>query len=99
MLNMVTSAESLRLLAERLATSVAAPVDDAPDGLWDQWIDAMELDSTIGGWITSALAGGPVDRSGLKAAQVRLVANPQWRVVIGDRYDLLIDCVIALGER
>jgi len=95
----MTELTELRYVAQRLATPMVTPADDAAESVWDQWMDAVELDSLIGGWLAHVLADGRVDPSDLKAAQVRLVGNPQWREVISDRYELLVEAVNALAER
>ncbi len=86
---MVNLREELQAAMLLLATPVESPPEDAPEGVWVAWMDLMELDSRIGGWVATASVGGIVRRAEIRLAQRLLRANPQWRALNGNRYDAL----------
>lgn len=82
-------------MAERLAGHVPAPADDASESVWSQWMNSMEVDDWIQGWLTSG-EGARVDKSEVAAVRRSLVAHAEWRQVLGPRYDLLLEAVDLL---
>jgi len=88
---MVTRGERLKEIAALLAARMPAPSDDASDEVWRMWMDACEVDATVSGWVATALAEGRLDQESVRRALAQLRAHPEWRAVVQERYDLLVE--------
>ena len=93
---MVDDRTLLLYIDEALRTRIQPPPEAAGDGVWELWIDAMEVEEIIGGLISEATSGGRKQLDATVCAHRALEAHPEWREVIGSRYDLLTDAVSIL---
>lgn len=93
---MVDNRTLLRSIDKALRTRIPPPHEAAEDRVWELWIDAMEVDDIVGGLISESTSGGGKELDAAVSAHRTLEAHPEWRDVIGSRYDLLIDAVSIL---
>lgn len=93
---MVTDRGWIERLAVELASPVPLPPEDAPDGVWVQWMRLIDVDSLVGGWLSHAASGAPFDRAAAKEAYREIVGHPEWRNLLPDRFDLLLAALEAL---
>jgi len=58
----------------------------------------MEADSLIGGMVSSAVSGSHPNHRDLRVVQQELGAHPEWRALLGARFDLMHEAADALAR-